>query len=104
MYTDAALPYSATMALGGGNSPNSWEQNQYYVFTGNGQSLTVSATSTQDVAIAAYKRGVKVGAADANTSGTESFVFSSQQGVTYVMVLTGYGMTPGNYDIDVSIR
>jgi hypothetical protein len=104
MYTDAALPYSATMALGGGNSPNSWEQNQYYLFTGNGQTVTVSATSTQDVAVAAYQRGAKKGAADANTSGTESFSFATQQGVTYVMVLTGFGATPGNYDIDVSIH
>ena len=104
MYTDAALPYSATMALGGGNSPNSWEQNQYYVFTGNGSSVTVTATSTQDVAIAAFKRGVKLGAADVNTSGTETFSFSTQAGAIYVMVLTGYGANPGNYDIDVSIQ
>ena len=104
MYTDAALPYSATMALGGGNPANSWEQNQYYVFTGTGQTVTVSATSPEDVAVTAFRKGVKVGAADANTSGTESFTFSSQQGVTYVMVLTGFGATAGNYDIDVSIH
>jgi hypothetical protein len=104
MYTDAQLPYSAVMALGGGNSPNSWEQNQYYVFTGNGQTVTVSANSTQDVAITAYRRGTVVGSADANTAGTETFSFSSQQGVVYVMVLTGFGTTSGNYDINVSIH
>ena len=104
MYTDAPLPFSGTIALGGGNSPNSWEQNQYYVFTGNGQTVTVTADSTQDVAISAYRKGARQGAADANTSGTETFSFSTQQGAVYVMVLTGFGATPGNYDITVSIQ
>jgi hypothetical protein len=104
MYTPAALPYSGIIALGGGNSPNSWEQNQYYVVNGNGQTLTVSATSTEDVAIAVYRRGSRLAAADANLTGTESFSFSTQAGTTYVMVLTGFGATPGNYDISVTIQ
>lgn len=104
MYTDAPLPYSAVMALGGGNSPNSWEQNQYYVVNGNGQTITVSATSTEDVAIAVYRRGMKLGSADANLTGTETFNFSSQSGSVYVMVLTGFGPNPGNYDITVTIQ
>ena len=104
MYTDATLPYAATIALGGGNSPNSWEQNQYYIVNGNGSTVAVSATCTQDVAIAVYRKGTKLAAADANTSGTESLTFSSQAGTVYVMVLTGYGATPGNYDIAVNIQ
>jgi len=104
MYTDAPLPFSGNIGLGGGNSPNSWEQNQYYVFTGTGGTVTVSATSTQDVSIAAYRRGAKLGAADMNLTGTERFTFSSQAGQVYVVVLTGYGATAGNYDVTVTIQ
>ena len=104
MYTAAPLPYSGMIALGGGNSPNSWEQNQYYVFTGNGSTVAASASSTQDVAITVYRRGAKLAQADANTSGTENVSFSSQSGVVYVLVLTGFGATPGNYDITVTIQ
>lgn len=104
MYTTATPPFSGNIALGGGNPPNSWEQNQYYVVTGNGQTLTASATSTQDVAIAVYRRGMKLAEADANLTGTESLTFSTQSGVIYVMVLTGFGANPGNYDITVTIQ
>lgn len=104
MYTDAPLPYSGTIALGGGNSPNSWEQNQYYVFTGRGGSVSVSATSAEDVAIQLYKRGERLASADMNTSGTENFTFSSQSGQVYVVVLTGFGASAGNYDVTVSIQ
>ncbi len=105
MYTTAALPYSGTIALGGGNSPNSWEQNQYYIVTGNGQTVTVSANSTQDVAIAVYRRGAKLASADMlPAGGIESLTFTSQSGTAYVMVLTGFGATPGNYDVAVTIQ
>ncbi len=104
MYTTATPPYSGMIALGGGNSPNSWEQNQYYVITGTGGTLTASATSTEDVAIAVYRRGMKLGESDMTLTGTESVNFSTQSGVIYVMVLTGFGANPGNYDISVSIQ
>lgn len=104
MYTPAPLPFSQVMALGGGNPANSWEQNQYYVINGNGQTLTVTASCPQDVAITAYRRGMQVGQADANLSGTESFTFPTQAGAVYIVVLTGFGATPGNYDINISIQ
>ena len=66
--------------------------------------VSVSATCTQDVAIAVYKRGAKLASADANLSGTESFTFSAQSGQVYVVVLTGYGAIAGNYDITVTIQ
>ena len=104
MYTTAALPFGGMIAPGGGNSPNSWQQNQYYVINGNGQNLTVAATSTEDVAIAVYRRGMRLGGADVNTTGTESFSFNAQAGNTYVMVLTGYGQNPVDYDVSVTIQ
>ena len=104
MYTDASvLPFSGSIALGGGNPANSYQQNQYYVFNGTGGQVTVSANSTYDVAIAAYLRGVVQGSADNTTSGTETFSFNTQSGVTYVVVLTGYGNVSGDYTVTVNI-
>jgi hypothetical protein len=105
MYTNVnAYPFSGSISLGGGFEFNTWEQNQYYVFTGNGRQLTISANSTSDVAIAAYRRGQKVGGADANESGTESFSFPSQVDAQYILVLTGFGRTQGNYSVSISIQ
>lgn len=105
MYTDAApLPFTGNIGLGGGNPPNSWQQNQYYVFTGTGGTVTVSATSTEDVAIAAYRLGMRVGEADRTTTGTESFTVQTQAGVKYVVVLTGFGQNPGDYNVSVSVQ
>lgn len=105
MYTDAtSLPYTGTIALGGGNLPNTWQQNQYYVFAGTGGALTLTASSTEDVAIAVYQRGKKVGSADKTTSGPETISLASTVNVAYVMVLTGYGMTTGDYNVSISIQ
>ncbi len=102
MFTDAPLPYTGSIALGGGNPPNSWQQNQYYVFTGNGSRVTLRASAAQDVAISAYQRGVVVGSADATTSGAETFSFTSQAGATYVVVLTGFGTIAGDYTVTLN--
>ncbi len=104
IFTTAALPYSGTIGLGGGYLPNTWQQNQYYVFQGNGATITVTATSSQDVALAVYQRGAQLGKADANTSGTETVTFSSQSGARYVAVLTGFGTTSGDYNVAVTVQ
>ncbi len=104
MFTDALLPFSGSIALGGGYPANSWQQNQYYVFTGTGGAATVSATSTEDVAIFGFHTGVLVGSADANLSGTETFSLNTQVGTKYVVVLTGFGATSGDYNVTVSIQ
>jgi hypothetical protein len=105
MYTNVSgFPFSGSISLGGGFEFNTWEQNQYYVFTGNGRRLTVSASSTSDVAIAAYRRGQKVGEADVNVSGTETFSFTSQADAQYILVLTGFGRTQGDYPVSLSIQ
>jgi hypothetical protein len=105
MFVDAtALPFTGSVPLGGGFAPNTYQQNQYYVFKGTGGTITVSANSTEDVAIAAYRQGRAVGSSDATTSGTERFTFASQANVIYVLVLTGFGATQGDYTVSVSIQ
>jgi len=104
MYTPVAIPVSRSIDLGGGFEFNTWEQNQYYVFTGNGARVTISATSASDVGIAAYRRGQKVGEADNNLSGTETFNFTSQADAQYILVLTGFETRQGNYSVSISIQ
>ena len=104
MYVDATLPFDGTIGLGGGNPPNSWEQNEYYVVTGNGQTVTASATAADDVALQVYRRGQVLATADVNTSGTETLTFQSQQGAVYIVVLTGFGVNAGNYTVTLSFR
>lgn len=98
------LPWTQSIGLGAGNPSNSWQQNQYYIVEGRGSAVTVSATSTKDVAIQAFSRGQRLAAADANESGTETFSLMTQAGRWYVIVLTGFGQGTGDYDVSVSIR
>ncbi len=103
MYTDVtAFPQTKTIALSGGPESNTWNQNQYYVFTGNGRQVTVAATSTNDdVGIAVYQAGAKLAEADRWLTGTETLQLATQSGKKYVLVLTGYRTTSGNYNVTV---
>jgi len=87
--------------LGGGFDSNKWQQNQYYVFAGTGASVTITATSAEDVALVVYRSGVQVAVADANTSGTETISGVADNGVVYVVSLVGFGATPGDYQVDL---
>ncbi len=104
MFTPAPLPFSGGIGLGGGFPSNSYQQNQYYVFTGTGRRVYVTAgNATQDVWIAAFRKGAYEGWADSTNSGTEAFDFISTSGVTYVLVVQGFGQVSGNYTVSVSI-
>ena len=103
MFTAAPIPYSGSIGLGGGFPRNSYQQNQYYVFTGTGRSVIVTANAGQDVSIAALRRGVYAGYVDANTSGTETFSFISVANATYVVALQGNGQVSGNYNVTLTI-
>jgi hypothetical protein len=100
----SALPYNGSVTLGGGYESNSWQQNQYYVFTGNGAQVTVSATTSGDVGLAVYQKGNLLKEVDEYFSGTETLSLSTQSGTTYVVVLTGYYQTQVNYSVSVSIK
>ena len=103
IFRSAALPFSGTIALTGGLPSNSYLQNQYFVFTGTGRNVVVTSSSSQDVWIAAFRRGAYADYADNTTSGVETFTFPSQAGVVYVVVLQGYGMVSGTYNVSMSI-
>ncbi len=103
MFTPAPIPFTGSIGLGGGFPSNSYQQNQYYVFTGTGRTVIVRSNSTQDVWIAAFRRGAYAGWADATTTGVETISFPTISGATYVVVLQGYGQVSGNYNVSMSI-
>ncbi|OJH41325.1 hypothetical protein [Cystobacter ferrugineus] len=104
MYTPVSLlPYAGSANLDGGYEFNKRQQNQYFVFSGSGDRVTVSATSDDDVSIAVYHKGAWVAGADQSLSGTETFDFHAQTGRRYVVVLTGFKSSPGGYPVSVSI-
>lgn len=104
MYVDvAALPLNQSVTLDGREEYNFASQNKYWVVTGNGARLTVTGTSSRDVAVGAYRSGVEVGYADDGTSGAETFSFNSVAGITYVVNLTGYGALNGTYNSTIAI-
>jgi hypothetical protein len=103
MYTQvAALPYTGSVDFDGGYESNKWQQNQYWVVTGNGSQITVKTTCSQDVDIRVYRSGTVVASVD-SSSGNETLHFSSQAGVKYVVVVTGFGANPGSYTAGVNI-
>lgn len=103
MYTQVgSVPYGVTLQFDGGFDSNKWQQNQYFVGTGTGSAITVTTTCTQDVDIKVYRSGTLVASALTN-SGNETLSFSSLAGVKYVVVISGFGTTPGSYNVGVAI-
>lgn len=101
--TVASMPVNTTVMLDGRVDYNFKGQNKFWVIQGNGARITVTATSAQDVGIAAYRKGVIAGESDnLSTGGTESFSFNSMSGATYVVTVTGYG-TGGTYGATIAI-
>jgi hypothetical protein len=99
----AALPFATTAPLDGHVAHNNQGQNRYYVLTGTGAEVTISATSSKDVGVFAYELGQSVGFSDSlSTGGTESFSLQTVAGHTYVINLSGFG-AGGSYSADVSV-
>ncbi|MCP3140233.1 hypothetical protein [Pyxidicoccus xibeiensis] len=97
-------PFTTTVTLRGGQDYNKQQQNRYYVFTGTGRTMRITASNaTQDVGIEAYLRGALVGSADRGASGEESFTFESQADARYVLVVVGFSETVADYNVALSI-
>jgi hypothetical protein len=106
MFTTASVPYNGGVGLLGGYEGNTYQQNQYFVFTGPGRTVTVTAGNAQyDVGVAAYRRGQYVGGSDRSTTGNETFSFNAASGATYVVVVTGYnGPSMASYQVSLTIQ
>ena len=100
-----SLPASPpSISLEGSYAPNMARQNHYFVFPGNGKTVQVTGTSTQDIALEAFQTGISQGGADDTTSGAEKFTLNTTSGLQYVLVVTGFTKTPGNYDVTVVVQ
>lgn len=99
-----AYPYTTAVTLRGGVESNKQQQNRYFVFTGTGRTMNISATqASEDVGIQIYRRGTLVGSSDRTYSGTESYSFASQADTRYVLVLVGFKRETADYSVSVSI-
>ncbi|MCK8501028.1 MULTISPECIES: hypothetical protein [Myxococcus] len=104
MYKFVTVPFSENNFFTRGEPFNQRQQNRYYVFTGNGRRMTVSADSVEDVSILALQQGATAGEADRFTTGKETFDFNSQTDRRYVLVTTGWADEgSGNYNYTLSI-
>jgi hypothetical protein len=104
MYKFVTVPFSENNFFTRGEPFNQRQQNRYYVFTGNGRRMTVTADSTEDVSILALQQGATAGEADRFTTGKETFDFNSQTDRRYVLVTTGWADEgSGNYNYTLSI-
>jgi hypothetical protein len=97
-----SLPYNQTLQYDGSFGSNKWDQNQYWVVTGTGGQITVRTSCAQDVDIQVYRLGSAVARAETD-SGNETASFASTAGAKYVVVVRGWGSTPGAYNVGVSI-
>lgn len=100
-----SYPYNTTATLrGGADTENKQQQNRYFVFSGTGRQMNISAThASEDVGIEVYQRGERVGAADTNLRGTEAISIPTQSGAQYVLVLVGFKQQEADYVPSVSI-
>lgn len=84
---------------------NKWQQNQYFVVTGTGGTVTVTATSARNVDVRAYRVGVIVAADESvATPSNESITFDTELNQPYVVTVTGNAATTGLYDVTVTFK
>lgn len=105
MYVQVTLPATTSILIGGSTvagETNKWNENEYYVFTGNGQRATLSAASAGDVALTLYEDGKNLVTQDSNATGTESIQTATKNGSTYVVNLVASGSTSGDYQVNLS--
>ncbi|NOJ78821.1 hypothetical protein [Myxococcus xanthus] len=92
------IPYTTEVPLVGGLDYNKREQNQYYVFTGTGRNMTLSAShASEDVGIEVFGQGRSLAESDINYTGTETVSIATQADARYVVVVYGFKETTGNY-------
>ncbi|BDG05028.1 hypothetical protein AMOR_40240 [Anaeromyxobacter oryzae] len=105
MYQTAVVGGGAFAYLLSYGRYNTWAENEYFVFQGNGAQVTISASSSEDVGITLYRQGTVLVRADQyGPGGTEQISGPTQAGQTYVLVLTGYAdQGTGEYQVTLNV-
>jgi hypothetical protein len=86
----AAMPLSTSVTFDANAFPNQRLQNQYFVLTAPGTHVTVTSSCSWDVDLYGVQAGGLLAAAE-SASGNETIGFDTQPGLTYVVVVTGWG-------------
>lgn len=98
-------PVSVT--LNAGYWPNDLQQNRYLRFTGNGQSVTVTAGSAAvDVSLEVWSAGQPLRVVDTPGppwEGVETTSLLTTAGATYLIIVTGWETGSGPYSVPVTV-
>jgi len=101
LYTDAPIGGTYTADLIGERS-NKLAQNRYFRIDGDGQPVSITATSVGDVAIHVFHVGTIV-AEDQNPAGDEFVMFDTAAGETYILVVQGFDEQAMSYSADITV-
>jgi hypothetical protein len=102
LYKDASIGGMVTAELLGGESFNRLAQNRYFRIIGDGQPVTVQATSASDIDLFVYHVGQKV-AESTNVGGDEELTFATVAGDSYVLNVQGFDDQAAPYFADISV-
>jgi hypothetical protein len=104
IYTDVSLPHDSNVTLRGDDGVgNERRATQYFVISGTGKYVTVSAFSSADVRLTVHRAGTPVAFADAFLGNAkETVTFSTVEGTKYVVVLTGFAPSGASFEVSVS--
>lgn len=103
LYRDITPGVPQTVAFTAGFAFNTWAQNRYFTFVGNGTAVTVRTEASADVDLFVYEDGNLI-AAEESLTGDEQAAFIAATGRRYVIVVTGYNDSgSGTYDVQVRV-
>ncbi len=91
-----------TLTLHGEQDQNWVGQNRYVAVVGNGSSVTATATTAQDVSLAAVASGNELDFSDRFYSGTETVQFATAPGALYILAIGGFPAS-GAYTCTVQV-
>ena len=103
VYRDLAVNTPFTVNLVGGAS-NSLGQNRFFVFAGDGAShqVQIATASSNDVDVLVAQAGQVVASATGSTGNETTPAFTAQNGLVYVVIVTGFGRS-GLYQATVTL-
>jgi hypothetical protein len=79
--------------------------NQYVRFTATAAgTVTVRATSTEDVGIQVFQNGERIAVADNGTTGTETATFNAAVGGIYFIDVVGFSNLTGDYQVSIEVQ
>lgn len=92
-----------TVTLYGSFRHNQQPQSRYLGFEADGSTVTIAATSAQDVALTVVKAGETIAQVDELESGTETTTINTEPGAIYLINISGFHQAMESYECAVSV-